>query len=84
MRNRWDPPEPKPKGPWGVYPHAFWKVTDHTNGDGVPVLSGPQYGYVVREITGAVPYGRMVPVRVYKMRHAADKLAENLNKKENT
>ncbi len=62
---------------WGVYPHATWRVTDHATGGGHPEPTGQ--GYVAREVTPGVPYGRMTPVRVFKLRHHADKLADKLN-----
>ncbi len=61
---------------WGVYLHAFWRVTDHTTGDGVAEPTGR--GYVAREMTGAVPYGRMTPVRTFKTRRGADAHASKL------
>lgn len=60
------PPE---KGPWGVYPHAEW-VHDHVETTG--------RGYVVRELTRAVPYGRMHPLRVFSRRKDADAMADRL------
>lgn len=63
-------------GRYAVYPHAVWKVTDHRTGDGHAVPTGQ--GYVDREITSAVPYGRMQPVRVFARRSDADKLASRL------
>ena len=63
---------------FGVYPHAIWKVTDHATGGGVAVETGR--GLVVREVTGAVPYGRMVPIRTYKRRHAAEAYADKKTK----
>lgn len=61
---------------YGVYPHAVWHVTDHATGDGEPLETGG--GFVVREVSCAVPYGRMRPIRTYKRRAAAEKLADRL------
>lgn len=55
---------------FGVYQHATWDGTK-------AVESGT--GYVVREMTAAVPYARMTPVKVYKRREAAQKHADKLN-----
>jgi len=55
---------------YGVYQHANWI-------DGVAVETGT--GYVVREMTAAVPYGKMTPVAVYKRRAAAQARADKLN-----
>lgn len=61
-----------PKAPrWGVYPHAEWDQAA-----GAPRLTGG--GYVVREMTNAVPYARMTPVRTYASKSAADKLSNKL------
>ena len=56
---------------WGVYPHAEWNYAKSC-----VVETGR--GFVVREISPAVPYGRMTPVRTFKRKHAADKLADYL------
>jgi hypothetical protein len=61
---------------YGVYPHSLWKVTDHRTGDGHAVPTGQ--GFVDREVTSAVPYGRIEPVRVFTRRSDADKLAMRL------
>lgn len=61
---------------YGVYPHATWKTTDPRTGDGHAVPTGQ--GFVDREITGAVPYGRMQPIREFARRADADKLASRL------
>ena len=62
---------------FGVYPHAQWRIVSHADGGGVVVLTDG--GYVVREVTPAVPYGRMTPVRTYKSRVLAQKHADKLN-----
>lgn len=61
---------------YGVYPHAIWKTIDPRTGDGVAVPTGQ--GYVDREMSAAVPYGRMEPIRVFARRADADKLASRL------
>ena len=61
---------------YGVFPHAIWRITNHATGDGVIELTNG--GYVVREISAAVPYGRMQPIRVYTRRDAADRLSDKL------
>jgi hypothetical protein len=61
---------------FGVYRHATWRSSDCTVVE-TPISEGG--GYVVREISGAVPYGRMTPVAVYKLRSAAQKRADKLN-----
>lgn len=64
---------------FGIYPHATFNST------GFVVESGPNSsyapGYVVREVTGAVPYGRMCPVRQYDSAKLAQRFADKLNKR---
>lgn len=55
---------------FGIYPHAVW------HHDAVRETGR---GYVVRSISGAVPYGRMIPVRIFKRKHAAEKFADKIN-----
>jgi len=55
---------------FGVYQHAYWV-------NNAVVESGE--GYVVREISSAVPYGKMTPVKTYKRKAAAEKHAKKLN-----
>lgn len=57
---------------FGVYQHANW---DHATGQAVETGTG----YVVREMTAAVPYAKMKPVAVYKRKTAAQKRADKLN-----
>lgn len=59
---------------FGVYQHAIWVVTDHATGDGyVHETNG---GLVVRPVGYYVPYGRMVPVKVYSNEKLAKKYAD--------
>jgi len=55
---------------YGVYRHADW-----VEGRGA-VPTGR--GYVAREVTAAVPYSRMEPLRVFRRRADADKMADRL------
>lgn len=57
---------------WGVYQHAFWNNVEER------VELNPAGGFVVREVSPAVPYGRMEPIKVYKVRAAAERLADKL------
>jgi hypothetical protein len=66
------------KETFGVYPHATWNSAREEvceSGHG----SGYEPGYVVRTVTGAVPYGRMMPVRQYASAKLAQKFADKLN-----
>ena len=69
--------EKKGAAVYGVYPHAEWRIVSHADGGGVVVLTDG--GYVVREVSPAVPYGRMTPVRTYRSRVLAQKHADKLN-----
>jgi hypothetical protein len=59
---------------WGVFQHAWFD-----NANGVPIESGT--GYVVREMTDAVPYSRMTPAAIYQTQAAAQRKADKLNNK---
>lgn len=61
---------------FGVYHHAFWLTEDQATGAGRPVLTGG--GHVVREVTAAVPYGRMTPLRTFKRRNDAVRYSDRL------
>jgi hypothetical protein len=66
--------EAPPSGGWGVFPHAEWV---HTENGGRVQETGR--GFVARPIEGHyVPYMRMTPVRVFKRKSDADKLADKL------
>lgn len=67
--------EKRSRRQWGVYPHAIWR----RGRDGAEGVEETGQGYVVREVTPAVPYGRMTPVAVYKIRAAAERYADKLN-----
>jgi hypothetical protein len=63
---------------YGIYPHATH------DSRGVVCETGPESrfhvaGYVVREVSGAMPYGRMMPVRQYDHAKLAQKFADKLN-----
>lgn len=63
---------------FGIYPHA----TNDSNGKVHETSPGHRFhvpGYVVREVSGAVPYGRMTPVRQYDSAKLAQKFADKLN-----
>jgi hypothetical protein len=57
---------------WGIYPHAEWDY-------GKSRVVETNTGYVVREITNAVPYARMTPVKIYKRRNDAKRYADKIN-----
>lgn len=60
---------------FGVYVHATFTVS----AAGVATIwENPAGGYVVREVTPGLPYGRMTPVKIYKIRAAAERLADKL------
>lgn len=48
----------------------------NATGNGEVVLTGG--GYVVRELSAAVPYSRMTPVRTYRHRTHAERLSDKL------